>query len=198
MNTNHVLTCVASGLLGVAVVGCDSGKSVYVESGGPNTVVTLDQINIQDWNKAAMEMTNSLLESTALDNAPRKPAVFAISKIQNATGLRIDTDMLTKNIGVSLTKTGKVVRTIAFGDEDPLAKETKGIDDFAEDRKNTVVTGRPDFTLSGKILEDKARAGDVRQTTYTFQMSLVDRSARVVWEDQKQITKQGKKSSVGW
>ena len=39
----------------------------------------------------------------------------------------------------------------------------------------------------------------VRQTTYTFQLSLTTvRDGLAVWEDETQITKQGQRSSVGW
>jgi PBP1b-binding outer membrane lipoprotein LpoB len=56
-----------------------------------------------------------------------------------------------------------------------------------------------DYSLTFKILENKAKAGDVHQTTFTFQMSLVDvKTGLAVWEDEKQITKQGKHNSVGW
>ena len=57
----------------------------------------------------------------------------------------------------------------------------------------------PDFTLSGKILFDRTKAGSTRQVAYIFQMSLVDTATnRVVWEDEKTITKQGKRAPVSW
>jgi hypothetical protein len=56
----------------------------------------------------------------------------------------------------------------------------------------------PDFTLSGKILFDRTKAGSTRQAADIFQMSLVDTATnRVVWEDQKTIVKQGSQNQVG-
>ncbi|NQZ65898.1 MAG: penicillin-binding protein activator LpoB, partial [Mycoplasmatales bacterium] len=55
------------------------------------------------------------------------------------------------------------------------------------------------FSLSGKIIQSKAIAGKVKQVTYTFQLSLTDtKTGLAVWEEEVEIIKQGKKSSVGW
>ena len=63
----------------------------------------------------------------------------------------------------------------------------------------TQVTRLPYYTLSGKLLEDRAQAGKVKQVTYTFQLSLTTvKDGLAVWEEEKQITKQGTRSSVGW
>jgi hypothetical protein len=57
----------------------------------------------------------------------------------------------------------------------------------------------PDYTLSGKILEVRAPAGSTRQTSYVFQLSLTEvKTGLSVWEEEKQITKQGKRNAVGF
>jgi len=56
----------------------------------------------------------------------------------------------------------------------------------------------PDFSLSGKIIETVARAGHTHQSTYSFQLSLTDKSGLAVWESEKEITKQGTQPSVGF
>lgn len=189
----------AATLAGIAS-GCQE-KAKYVDPGGPDTVVTLNQIDIQDWNRASTEMVQSLLNSGVLDSAPRKPAIMAISRITNKTSENVDVDLLTKNIRVALNQSGKVrtSTTIGLGGtaEDPLAKGSKQMEEFYSGQHKQM-PDLPDYTLSGKILELPAKAGRIRQITYVFQLSLTDRSGNAVWEEQRQITKQGAKPAVGW
>lgn len=185
------------------VTGCEttSNEAKYVDSKGKDTVVSLDQINIQDWNQAAEQMVASLITSGVLERAPVQPSIMAISRIVNNTQTQIDTDSLTKKIRVALNQSGKVVTTTTMGlggaAEDPLAKDAGEMATMMAGKKQT--TTLPYYTLSGKLLEDRARAGNVRQVTYTFQLSLTTvKDGLAVWEDEKQITKQGKKPSVGF
>jgi penicillin-binding protein activator len=195
----------AAGLLSsiaLFTTGCaDNSQAHYVDSNGPGTVVNVHEINIQDFNNAGQEMVNSLLTSGVLDSAPRKPAIMAISRITNETDQEFDTDLLVKNIRVALSQSGKVrtSTTVGLGGqaEDPLAKGTQQQQEFYGGTSNQM-PDLPDFTLSGKIIQTNANAGDVRQATYTFQLSLTDKSGNAAWEDQKQITKQGTHSGVGW
>jgi PBP1b-binding outer membrane lipoprotein LpoB len=44
-----------------------------------------------------------------------------------------------------------------------------------------------------------ACSGSTRQSTYSFQLSLTDsKTGLAVWEDKKEITKQGTRPSVGF
>ena len=122
-----VVSLLAAGLLSLS--GCQTPRDAkYIESGGASTVVTLDQINIQDWNRAADAMVASLLSSGVLERVPEQPAVLAISRIVNNTQQQVDTDSLTKKIRVALNQSGKVITTTTLGlggkVEDPLAKES--------------------------------------------------------------------------
>jgi PBP1b-binding outer membrane lipoprotein LpoB len=75
----------------------------------------------------------------------------------------------------------------------------KGLQQENEFKNDVKTTRTPDFTLSGKIIELTARASNTRQTTYSFQLSLTDtKSGLAVWEGEKEITKQGTRSSVGF
>jgi penicillin-binding protein activator len=199
-------TFVTSAALAPAVfliTGCEttSNEAKYVDSKGKDTVVSLDQINIQDWNQAAETMVASLLAGGALERAPSQPAVMAVSRIVNNTQTQIDTDSLTKKIRIALNQSGKVVTTTTLGlggsAEDPLAKDAGEMATMLSGQKQK--TTLPYYTLSGKLLEDRARAGSTRQVTYTFQLSLTTvKDGLAVWEDEKQITKQGKRPSVGF
>lgn len=174
----------------VAVAGCSSPSAHYVQTGGQENVVNVGQINIQDFMSASDAMTGDLLGSGVLDRVQPPPAVLAISRIVNNTSQQIDTDLLVKRIRVALLHSGKAVTTTTYGlggPEDPLAAQNQGESSRA-----------PDFTLSGKIIETFARAGNIRQATYSFQLSLTDRQGLAVWEGEKDITKQGAQPSVGF
>lgn len=182
------------------LAGCETGAT-YTDSKGTGTIVSLDQIDIQDWNRAADEMVASLLASGVLERAPEQPAVMAVSRIVNNTMQQIDTDSLTKKIRIELNRSGKTITTTTLGlggrAEDPLAKEAAEMQAMLDGQKKA--TTLPYYTLSGKLLEDRARAGSTRQVTYTFQLSLTTvKDGLAVWEDEKQITKIGKKPSVGF
>lgn len=184
------------------IVGCSSPKTTYVEPGSSRLVTNVDQINIQDFAQAADTMVNSLIDNLInpgqlKSGAPNEPALLAISRIQNNTGTQLDTDLLVKKIRVALLRTGKVQTstTIAYGGaEDPLMAEEEKNNQFFNDKPKR----RPDYTLSGKIIEDRTRAGNVRQSAFVFQLSLSSREGIGVWEDEKTIVKQGSRPTVGF
>ncbi|MCU0770658.1 MAG: penicillin-binding protein activator LpoB [Verrucomicrobia bacterium] len=193
-------------LLGAAAVavltGCVS-KTAYVDPNSSRLVTTTEGINIQDFSQAADAMTASLIDNfinpgLLQSGEPGQPALLAISRIQNNTGQQLDTDMLVKKMRVALLQTGKVQTstTIAYGGpEDPLAAEQQKAQEFFEDKQHTRL---PDYTLSGKIIEDRTSAGRTKQTSYIFQLSLSSRAGIGVWEDERTIVKQGKRASVGF
>jgi len=184
------------------LTGCAT-KTAYVDPNSSNLITTTEGINIQDFSQAADAMTASLINNLInpgqlKSGVPDEPALLAISRISNNTGQQLDTDMLVKKMRVALLQTGKVQTstTIAYGGpEDPLAAEQQKAQEFFEDKKHTRL---PDYTLSGKIIEDRTSAGRTKQTSYIFQLSLSSRSGIAVWEDERTIVKQGKKASVGF
>ena len=180
------------------LTGCGTNAH-YVETGGTQNIVNVGQINIQDYIKAANAATSDLLASGVLDRVKNPPAILAISRIINNTGQQIDTDLLIKKIRVALLQSGKAVTTTTYGlggqAEDPLAQSQQQKNDFTTDQKTAGVT---DFTLSGKIIQLNARAGDTTQATYSFQLSLTDNRGLAVWEGEKEITKQGTRSGIGF
>ncbi len=195
-----LLLSVLSAALPFLGAGCAGTGAHYVQTGDQHNIVSLGQINIQDYIQAANDMTGKLLASGALDRVATPPAVLAISRIVNNTGQQIDTDLLTKKIRVGVLESGKALTTTTLGlggsAEDPMAKGLQQENEFKNDVK---ATRTPDFTLSGKIIELTARASNTRQTTYSFQLSLTDaKSGLAVWEGEKEITKQGTRSSVGF
>jgi penicillin-binding protein activator len=191
-----VLSISAAGAL-LLLAGC-STPATYVESNSSKLVVNVGQINIQDFNQAAATMVASLIDNfintgQCKSSVTGEPALMAISKIINNTSKQIDTDLLVKNIRIALNRTGRIQFTTS-GAEDPMAKELKDAGAFLDDKPSRL----PDYTLSGKIIEERAKAGSIRQSTFSFQLSLTSRSGVAVWEDAKEITKQGSSSSVGF
>lgn len=180
------------GVVAFALLGGCATKTAYVESNSSNLITSTDAINIQDFGQAADAMTASLIDNfinpgLMKSGVPGEPALLAISRIQNSTGQQLDTDLLVKKMRVALLRTGKVQTstTIAYGGpEDPLIDQQ--------------YSRPPDYTLSGKIIEDRASAGRMKQTSYVFQLSLSSHAGIGVWEDERTIIKQGTRPSVGF
>ena len=194
-----VLLSLLAAALPLVLGGCAT-RAHYIQTGGRESVVSINEINIQDFIQAANTATSDLLAAGALDKVSTPPAVIAISRIVNNTGQQIDTDLLTKKIRVAVMDSGKALTTTTMGlggtAEDPMAKSLQQENEFKNDTK---ATRTPDFTLSGKIIELGARVGNTRQSTYSFQLSLTDaKTGLAVWEGEKEITKQGTRSSVGF
>jgi uncharacterized protein (TIGR02722 family) len=189
-------------LLSTALLAACGTPATYKDSQGTDLVVSLDQPNVQDFNQAADKLVQGMMISGVLDRAPRKPALMGISRIVNDTSSQFDTDQLTKKIRIALLNTGKIEVTNTIGldgkPEDPMAKGVQDMKDFESGRSNKT-PDLPDYTLTAKILENRTSAGNVKQVSYIFQLSLTDtRSGRGVWEGEETITKQGTKSAVGF
>lgn len=184
------------------VVSAGCRPTQYVDSKGTNLVVSMNQVNIQDFEQASEALVTSMIDSGVLARAPRQPAALSISRVINDTSRQFDTDQLMKKIRIALLQTGKVQVTQAVGYggkvEDPMAKETYEAKRFLDGKSQTPVD-LPDFTITAKILENATSAGSTKQISYIFQMSLADTaSGRLVWEGEKTITKQGEKNAIGF
>ncbi len=178
--------------------GCATNAH-YVQTGDKEQIVSLNQINIQDYANAANDAVNKLLQSGAIDKVANPPAIVAISRIVNNTDQQIDLNLITKKIRVALLDSGKALTSTTMGlggtAEDPLAKGAKQEQEFMNDQKTTRL---PDFTLSGRIIQTIDRAGNTRRSTYSFQLSLSDQQGNAVWEGEKEIGKQGTRATVGF
>ena len=195
----YILLSIMTAALPLVFVGCAT-KAHYIQTGGRESLVTVNSINIQDFIQAANDATSDLLASGVLDKVANPPAVLSISRIVNNTGQQIDTDLLTKKIRVALLNSGKAQTTTTMGlggtAEDPMAK---GLQQEAEFKSDQKATRTPDFTLSGKIIQTIAKDGNTSQSTFSFQLSLTDaKNGLAVWEGEKEITKQGGRPSVGF
>ena len=202
MNLSRFLGRPALGLVSASVLlitGCTTAPETRtVDSKGPESLNT-SSINPQDWANAADQLVQSLLSSNALERVPTQPAVLAVDRIINNTTLSVDTDLLIKKIRVALTQTGKVAltNTMGLGERAIVASEAAEMEEMTTGKKQKMKA--PDFTLSGKLIQQTDRSKGVTQNTYTFQMSLNDvKSGLTVWEEEREIAKQTKRPTVGW
>ncbi|MGF1485148.1 MAG: hypothetical protein ACFBZ8_12380 [Opitutales bacterium] len=188
-----------------ALSGCTSSEGARrIESGGTESITTVNQLDTKDAVDAAAKMSESLLNSGVLGTQGR-PSYIAISNYVNNTGIHLDRDLVVKQIRVSLNKAGvaQTITTIgaagtAANSEDTLATNRAQINDFLNEGSGQT-TVKPEYSLTYKALRQSARAGNVSENTFIFQMSLTEiATGLAVWEDQTMITKQGKKPSVGW
>lgn len=190
MKTKIILPLLAA--TGAALLTGCATDAHYVQSGDREQVISLNQINIQDYGNAANAAVNELLSSGVLDKVANPPAVVELSRIINNTSQQVDTDLLTKKISIAMLHSGKAVTKTVDSKATGYQQESE----FMNDQKATRL---PDFTLSGKIIETVDRAGDTRRITYSFQLSLNDtKNGYQVWEGEKEVGKQGTRAAVGF
>ena len=195
---------ITAAVLPALALGCATAK--YVDHNGRDSIVNMGQINTQDWIRVADELTQSLLLSGAIQSVAGKPKVLMIGRIKNNTTQHIDTDSLMKKIRVALNKGGRALTTTAVGLDGPEDESSKAVRELrADDEFNqTTIPGKgnlvsPDFSLSGKIIQNNAHAGHIKQSEFAFQLSLTDlKTGLAVWEEEKLIVKQGSRAAVGW
>ena len=197
--------------LGLLVHGC-SQKARYVtpnqqqstHESKENITMGLDNA---DFQRAAQEAIQSMLQSGAVDKPGGGRYVLAISNIINDTMQRIDTDQLVKKIRVALLQSGKVVVTTAVsagGPEDTMsykARELRKSEEF--DQETVAQKGQmiaPDLSLSGKIIQRNSTLQDgSHRSDYYFQLSLTDISSGLAfWEGETVIGKVGSNNSAAW
>jgi len=86
---------------------------------------------------------------------------------------------------------------MGLGERAVVASEAAELDEMTTGKKAKIIA--PNYTLYGKLIQQTDRLNGVTQNTYSFQMSLVAvKTGFTVWEDERQIAKQTKKSAVGW
>lgn len=173
-----------------ALAGCAGDENArYVDSGGARAIVSANKINIADWNAAVASIVNELISSGALDKISEpKPIRLLVSRVENGTSEVVDVDMLTKKICIALNNSGKALAVSSDAATQNLAKQRA-----AEAGRKIPL---PQITLTGKILEDRESNSSMREVTYTFFVE-VNYDGDIVWQGEKQITKQQKKGTFG-
>ena len=204
-----LIKLITAGTLPALMLGCATAR--YIDHDGRDSIVNVGQINTQDWIRAADELTQSLLLSGTINSVAGKPKVMMIGRIKNNTNQHIDTDSLMKKIRVALNKGGRALTTTAVGLDGPEDESSKAVRELrADDEFNqATIPGKgnlisPDYSLSGKIIQNNARAKrgllpTIKQSEFAFQLSMTDlKTGLAVWEEEKLIVKQGSRAAVSW
>jgi PBP1b-binding outer membrane lipoprotein LpoB len=179
--------------------GCGS-KAKYIETGGTDSIVSVGEVDIQDIQRAASGMLESLIALGTLSKAAHQPARLRIERVVNDTSSAFDVGELTYRMREQLVNSGQATVLTAYGPdaESPEAQERLRQEAFRSGR-TSVETLDPDFFLTGKITQLRRSAGKTRQTTYTFRLTLTDaRTGQEAWTRVVDVTKQGTKNSVGF
>ena len=204
-----LIKLITAATLPALMLGCATAR--YIDPDGRDSIVNVGQINTQDWIRAADELTQSLLLSGTINSVAGKPKVMMIGRIKNNTNQHIDTDSLMKKIRVALNKGGRALTTTAVGLDGPEDESSKAVRELrADDEFNqATIPGKgnlisPDYSLSGKIIQNNARAKrgllpTIKQSEFAFQLSMTDlKTGLAVWEEEKLIVKQGSRAAVSW
>lgn len=155
--------------------GCASERAHYITSGGPQALVSTKKINMGDWNNAAKTLSSQMLSEADLSTLGN-PAMLKLSRIVNRTSELIDTDLLTKQVAITLNKTNKV----------RIISEDAATLDLARAAGHNIT---PTATLSGKIIETRDSVDGTHEVTYTFFLEL-NYQGISIWMGQIQIAKQ--------
>ena len=204
-----LIKLITAATLPALMLGCATAR--YIDHDGRDSIVNVGQINTQDWIRAADELTQSLLLSGTINSVAGKPKVMMIGRIKNNTNQHIDTDSLMKKIRVALNMGGRALTTTAGGLDGPEDESSKAVRELrADDEFNqATIPGKgnlisPDYSLSGKIIQNNARAKrgllpTIKQSEFAFQLSMTDlKTGLAVWEEEKLIVKQGSRAAVSW
>ena len=199
MHTPQPLALTALAVATTLAVGCASPNK-RLDTNTRQRIVTTTGLDVDDAVRAADVMTESMLQSRVFSGG--EPPLIEVSTFINNTETQIDPDSVLKKIRVELTNSG-LARVFTPRGHDALAAEQSARNAFrsgtSTGQNPTQNELRPDYTLSFKILDDRAKAGRIRELTYTFQMSLTETDTRIAaWEGEEVITKQGSKATVGW
>lgn len=172
----------------LAPVACNQPARVVTDD--RDKIVSIDQLDVQDWENAADQVVQQLLASGALANAPTTPARVEVTRVVNDTTQRVDTDLLTQKVKIALQQSGKV----AFASRDSRSTEVADYRDFKDGRDAPRL---PDYVLNGKILEIRASAGRTKQSSFIFQLNLVDTRQDVdAWSGEAEVTKKGTRNAT--
>ncbi len=168
------------------LAGCET-PATYKDPEGRELVVSIGKVDIQDFANAGNVMLQEMVKSPAFDRPGAAPVV-QVGQITNDTATNFDLSLLLSKITGPLVNAGRV-RLI---DSDPVASAARASTPGAS-------VPLPQYVLKGKILEDRASAGRTQQSSFVFQLALVEvRTSLQVWQKETIVTKQGTTNAVGY
>lgn len=190
-------------LIGLCAALASCGGTTVIDTNNTEQVAEMKntmQLEYRDWEKAASNMTQSMLNSGAF--AKIKNPVIAITNIKNDTMQRIDSDMLVKKIRATLVNSGKAQIATNFSGEDITANSVRTLRGDKEYNSDTIMGQgnlvAPNMSLSGKMIQrnldiDSGWFSRVdTRVEYYLQLTLTDlKTGLSVWEGEEPILKNG-------
>ena len=156
-------------------------------------VVTVDGVNIQDWDRAAGDLANQMLKKLPAPPAG-KTWLVGVSAIKNETrDADLPIHVLADKITNVLSSSG-VAKTLVF---DQAVYESEGYLHKLDPEHNPLPLA-PDYILEGSITELHVSQGRTRQSTFVFQLQCKTQRGVLEWQGNCQITKQGTKAGIGY
>lgn len=198
-----VLAIVIFAALALLFCACSSGSGArYVKNSSDYVSLGIDR---HDLESVVEKSTKSLLESPFVKNL-KNVKTLAISDLSNLTNDDIDVEFFSRKIARSIGKSRKFTLTNAIAGSgasvDSLIRDSRKLtDDDLYNQRTTQEKGTliaPDYSLSGKIIQRTKNIGDNVRIDYDFLIILTDlKTGRVVWDDERHISKIVKKAEVG-
>lgn len=190
-------------LIGLCATLVSCGGTTVIDTNNAEQVAEMKntmQLEYRDWEKAANNMTQSMLNSGAF--AKIKNPVIAVTDIKNDTMQRIDSDMLVKKIRATLVNSGKAQIATNFLGEDITANSVRTLRGDKEYNSDTIMGQgnlvAPNMSLSGKMIQrnldiDSGWFSRVdTRVEYYLQLTLTDlKTGLSVWEGEEPILKNG-------
>lgn len=146
------------------------------------TEVTTHGLNVQDIERVAEELSQSLIRSNYITQDGDRAAIAVNRFVNNSSQINIDRDRVTNIIMQTFINSGQAVGYT------PADFET------------LVTRGRlPDrsYVLNTKIYEDVAEIGRDLQVSYIFQMQLLDYTGDgvnpIIWVEEERLTTESRR-----
>lgn len=191
-------------LAGILITGCEpktTNVDVINDQGG-----AVMQLDYRDFEQNASDMIQSMLKTGALNKPGGGRYVVSVGRITDDTMQGGDlTTKIMSRIETDMLNSGKAVITAAVGSgKDEMLQEVRELrnsDEFNQDttvEKHTLVA--PELTITGKIIQSDITVNrSTQRAEYLFTLKLSDvKTGLTLWQDTKQIVKQGSSKSVPW
>lgn len=182
MNSKTLVTIAGAAVL-VGLAGCNTGYGPREQARG--TEITTHGLNVQDVERAATELAESLIESNYIsrEDGTGEPAAIAVNRfVNNSSQVNIDRDRVTNRIMQVFINSRQAV---GYTPSDFETLATRGT---LPDRS---------YILNAKIYEDVAEAGRDLQVSYIFQMQLLDYTGDgvnpIVWVEERRMTTESRR-----
>lgn len=193
------ITFLMAGFMMLSVCGCAT-KTQMIDTEN-DTTERAAALEGRDFEDAANAMIEDMLEMGTVTKSNGQPYILVISRIENDTMQRLDTDELTKSIRIALMKSGKV-RVTAFQEDSMVMKSSQLRKSKEFNQANVRKAGSlaaPELSLSGKITQKEFIVSGDKRIEYRFSLSMTDLSnGLTIWEGEKKIKKLADKNAVTW